>query len=276
MLPSTIETAPKRSGDPLFGVLTGVYLALLATPLVAFAAVRAGMSGSGVLYGVVLVTLTVVTGLGWLATSRAAGVDTRLGGSRLRWLPGIAPAALVLLGFASLAATGVVGFLGFFFGMFATIVGFVLGVMARTRHTLALTEGVDPDCEFTAGWPERARRRVHLVAGLVVAATFLGFVFGSLTERWLLQITSQMALSVGIVLGTWGQERTYVASEVGVEQRMPVARRLFPWADFTGYTRTDDAIVLHRPRGIDFRFALADLDDPDAVERALGTHLSPS
>ncbi|MBV0924809.1 hypothetical protein KTS45_11430 [Halomicroarcula limicola] len=276
MPPSTVETAPERSGDPLFGVVTGIYLALLATPLAAFAAVRAGMSGSGVLYGVVLVTLTVVTGLGWLATARAAGVDARLGASAARWLPGIAPAALVLLGFASLAATGIAGLLAFFFGMFAMILGFVLGVMARTRYAVAATDGVDPDCEFTAGWPERARRRVLAVAGVLLAVTAAGFVAGLATNRVWLQTASQILFPLGIVFATAGEERTYVASSVGVEQRMPVARRLFPWDDFTGYTRTDDAIVLHRPRRIDFRFALADLDDPDAVERALGARLSPS
>ena len=62
----------------------------------------------------------------------------------------------------------------------------------------------------------------------------------------------------------------------GLERRLPVARRLTPWAAFDGYSRTDDALVLHRPRRVDTRFALADLEDPDAVETALDRYLPAS
>lgn len=274
--PSSSDDTGSSDSDPLFGVVTGIYLALLAAPLAVFAAVRAGVSGSGVLYGVVIGTLTVVTGLGWLATARVEGVDVRLGGSRLRWLPALAPAVYVVAGFASIAATGVAGFLAFFFGLFAVLFGFVLGVMARTRHTIALTAGVEPDCEFTAGWPKRARRRVHLVAGVLLAVTAAGFIAGIATNRIWLQTASQILFPLGLVFASSGERRTYLVSAVGIEQRMPVARRLFRWDDFGGYTRTADAIILHRPRRVDFRFALADLDDSDAIERAIERYLSPS
>jgi hypothetical protein len=69
------------------------------------------------------------------------------------------------------------------------------------------------------------------------------------------------------------EPRPYVVTSVGLEQRLPVARQLFQWDDFEGYTRTDDALVLHRPWRLDLRLALDDLDDPDAVEDTLSRYL---
>lgn len=79
-----------------------------------------------------------------------------------------------------------------------------------------------------------------------------------------------LASGVLVAAVTWGVGRLD-----GAAQRSGTARgrRLYPWDAFTGYTRTDDAIVCHRPRRVDVQFALTDLDDADAVERALRQYL---
>lgn len=181
--------------------------------------------------------------------------------------------AYAIGGFASLSATGAVGVLAFFGGLGAMVVGFVLGVMARTRHTDAVLDSVDVVCEFRAGWPAIARRRLGFVAAAVVAAAMVSFLVGVFSDRHLLQTAGQLLLPLGLVAYTSTEARDYTASPAGLEQRLPVARRLTPWDAFDGYSRTDDALVLHRPWRVDVRFALADLDDPDAVEAAVAEHL---
>jgi len=240
-----------RSSDSLWGVLVGTYLGLVATPLALLAVVRLGVE----------------------STTRRDGTAVRLGATRLRWLPAALPVPYALGGFASLSATGVVGLVAFFFGLGATVLGLVLGVMARTRHTDAVLDGVDIACAFDAGWPAAARRRLGVVAGAVVVVGGACFVGGLFTDGGLLQLAGQLLFPVGLVLYTSTEKRSYTVSPAGLEQRMPVARRLSRWDAFESYSRTADALVLHRPRRMDARFALSDLDDPDAVEAAIARHL---
>ncbi|GGN97534.1 MULTISPECIES: hypothetical protein [Haloarcula] len=273
MSPSTDSDAPRRDADPLFGVVSGAYLALLCVPPVVLVVSRLVTGSPAALYGTALVTFAAVTGAGWLGIARWDGLAVRLGRTAVRWLPAVVPVGYALGGFASLGQTGVVGVLAFFFGLVAMLFGFALGVMARTRYADAVTADATTDCEFTAGWPERARRRLLVVAGSLVTVTAVGFVAGLLTDRFWLQLASQVLFPVGLVLVTGSEERTYTVSEAGLEHRLPVARRLFPWSAFDGYTRTDDALVLHRSWRVDTRIALADLSDPDAVDAAFARYL---
>lgn len=273
MLPSTLRAPPERRGDPLFGVVSGFYLALLVVPPVVFAVGRVVTADAAGRYVAAVVTAAVVLGLGWLTTERSAGLASRVGATPLRWALAALPVGYALVGFASLGRTGVVGVVAFFFGVGAMVVGFVLGVMARTRHTDAILDGVEVDREFRAGWPEAAKRRLGIAAVVVTVAAALCFVVGILTDWFPLQAVGQILVPVGIVSYSSTEQRTFTVSEPGLEQRKPVARRLTPWDAFEGYSRTDDALVLHRQWRIDSRFALADLEDPDAVEAAIACHL---
>jgi len=273
MLPSTLKTEPERSGDPLWGLVVGLYVALLVAPLTVFTVDRLVTDDAAALYGTVVVTLAVVVGLAWLATARFDGIATRLGGARLRWTLGILPVGYALLGFASLGRTGISGVLAFFFGAGAMAAGLVLGVMARTRHTDAVLDGVDIDSEFRAGWPSAAKRRLGAVAAAATALAFVCFLAGVFTDWLLLQFAGQLLVPVGLVSYNSAEPRTLTVSAAGLEQRLPVARRLVSWDAFESHTRTDDALVLHRRWRVDTRLALADLDDPDAVEAAISRHL---
>ncbi|WP_277541992.1 hypothetical protein [Haloarcula laminariae] len=273
MCPSTESPASEQSGDPLWGVLVGTYLGLLVAPPAVFGAVGLGMDGAGVLYGVSVVVFAGAVGLGWLATARWDGAAIRLGSTRARWLPAAIPVAYALGGFASRSATGTAGVLAFFGGLGAMVVGLVLGVMARTRHTGSVLDSDDIACEFRAGWPAPLRKRLALAVGAFTLVTGACLVVGLLADWFALQLAGQLLLPLGVVSYSSTEERDYTVSPAGLEQRLPVARRLTTWDAFRGYSRTDDALVLHRPRRVDVRFALADLDDPEAVEAALGQYL---
>ena len=274
MVPSTMKTAPERSGDPVFGVVTGFYLALLVTPPVVFAVGEFVTADAAGRYVTAVVTGVVVLGLGWLTTERMDGLAPSIGATRLRWALAALPVGYALAGFGSLEQTGSVGVVAFFFGIGAMAVGFVLGVMARTRHADAVLDGVERECEFRAGWPDAARRRLTYAAGAVTVVAAVYFLVGIFTDRFWLQSVGQILVPVGIVSYTSAEPRTVTVSAAGLEQRAPVARQLMSWDAFEGYTRTDDALVLHRRWRPDHRFALADLEEPDAVETAIARHLA--
>jgi len=274
MPPSNGRTLPERTGDPLFGVLAGLYVALLATAPAVVAVARVGSSDSATLYVTAIGTLAVVTGAGWWVVDARNGLAPRLGSTPARWGPAILGVGYAIGGFVALGSAGVVALLAFFFGAFAMVLGGVLGVMARSRHTAALVATADVDCEIEAGWPSAARKRLAVLALpflLVGAVGLLSIYFRP--ENWLLSL-GQLLLPVGISIFLQSEPRPYVVTAAGLEQRLPVARRLFRWDSFDGYTRTDDALVLHRSWRVDTRFALADLEDPDAVEATIGRYLS--
>jgi hypothetical protein len=274
MPPETMQTAPDRSGDPLFGVLTGLYVALLVTPPVVFAVGRAVSRDPGVLYGTVLTTLAAVTvGSGVVATHRN-GLARRLGATRLRWSLGVLPAGYALLGFASLETTGVAGLLQFFLGTAAMALGFILGVMTGTRYAGAVVDRAGRDCQFSAKWPRSARGRMVRLGGGLTAVAAVSLVAGLVLDRTALQFAGQVLFPAGVVLVTATEERTYAVSAAGLEAQAPVARWLLRWDRFDGASRTDDALVLHRQWRFDIRLAVADLDDPDRVERELARYLT--
>lgn len=273
MLPATLKTEPERSGDPLFGLVAGLYGSLLVTPPAVFAVARLVSGDPAVLYGAVLATLTIATGLGWWATERVDGLAPRLGATWTR----VAPAALGLgyavAGLSSLAVTGAVGVLAMFAGLGAMALGGVLGVMARTRYTDSVLADSERDCEFTAGWPDRARNRLLAAVLPLWVVGVAGFASVYVTpELWPLTV-AQILFPVGIAIFMQSEQREYAVTAAGLEQRLPVARRLLPWERYTGYTRTADALVVHRSWWFDGRFALDDLDDPDAVEAAIARYL---
>jgi len=267
------SSSSDQSDDPLFPLFAGLYVALLVTAPVMYAVSELGVTESGPLYGAMLVTVTVVTGAGWWVVAAREWVATRLGATAGRWVPGIVGVATALAGLASLGQAGVASAVAFFFGAGAMVLGGVLGVMARTRHTAAVLDGADRHCEFRAGWPEAARNRMVVVVVPLMIGGIAGFAWIYLgTHSWLVTV-AQALLPVGVTLLMCTEQREYTVTDVGLEHRMPVARQVFRWAAFTGYSRTDDALVLHRPWRLDIRLALDDLGDPDAVEAAVAEYL---
>ncbi|WP_058994905.1 hypothetical protein [Haloarcula sp. CBA1127] len=72
-----------RSTDGMFAFVLGLFVALLAVaPTVTATAVWGGVDADAALYIVALLTVAVVTGLGWLATWRRPGLAVALGDHR--------------------------------------------------------------------------------------------------------------------------------------------------------------------------------------------------
>lgn len=274
MPPSTVEVTSEPSGDPLFALLVGLYVALLVIAPITLAVSRLVSGDPAVLYGTTIATVTVGTGLGWWATERFGSLPHRLGATRARWAPGLIGLGYAFAGLLSLDWAGVVGVLAMFSGMGAMVLGSVLGVMARTRYTDARLADSERHCVFSAGWPSAARNRLLAFVLPLWAVGIAGFASVYVApERWPLTV-AQVLFPVGIAIFMQSEPREYAVTAEGLEQRLPVARRLLPWKQYTGYTRTADALVAHRPWWFDSRFALEDLNDPDAVAAALARYLS--
>ena len=271
LIPALMSSTASSSSDPLFHLVSGLYVALVTAPLVVASVARFGTADAGALYGALIVTLAAVTAVGWAVTARFDTAAVRLGGSALRWVPALFAITWALAGLSLLEDVSLFGGLAFFLGVVAMLGGLAVGVMARTRYTAVMVDGVVT--EFRAGWPAAARRRLGSVLVAVVVVAMASFIVGVLSSQFLLQTTGQLLLPVGLVAYTSTQERRYTVSPAGLEQRTPVARQLFPWDAFDGYSRTDDALVFHRPWRVDPRFALAYLDDPDAVESEVERYL---
>jgi len=273
MSPSSTPASPARTGDPLFGLVAGLYLALLSTAPALFAVGRLGVDGAAALYGSVLVTFVVATAVGWQVVTSRPWLAVRLGSTPARWSLAGLGLGYAVGGFFALGAAGLVAVVAMFFGFFAMAVGGIIGVMARTRHAADVLDGAERYCEFRAGWPAGARKRLGLLTAplLVIGAAGLASIYLG-PESWL-WTGAQLLLPVGVSVFVQSEPHDYVLSEAGVERGNEITRRAFRWEAFSGYTRTDDALVLHRQWRLDLRLALEDLDDPDAVEEAVRTHL---
>jgi len=271
----SVPPLPLDPPDPEFRLVVGLYVALLAVPLVLIGAVIAGLSDPAALYGVFLVAGVAVTGGVTWAMGSVEGGAVRLGESRVRWLlslPGIALSAAL---FALQPAVGAVAVVSLFLGVIAAVAGLLLAVMARSRYVKALLDAAGVDGEWTAGWPADAKRRIEWLAAVLMVAGFASFV-GGLAADAQFWFPGQFLIAGGAAITGYGQPQDYAATPAGLAVERGGFRRFYEWDHFDGYTRTDDALVCHRSRRVDFRFALEDLDDPDTVERALGRYLTRS
>ncbi|MBX0304963.1 hypothetical protein [Haloarcula salinisoli] len=276
MQPASVELESDRTSDPLFPLVTGLYLAVLLTPPAVLLAIQFGLRGAGRTYMLVIATLAVLTTVGWRLTARTERAAERLGSSPIRWLPGTVGLCYAFGGVASLGHLGVVSLLAMFFGLGAMGLGYALGMMARTRYTDAVTAATEILCEFEAGWPAGARRRAIVAAVPLFVVGMAGFGLVYLDQFGWALWPIQMLLPTGTYLVANTEPRSYTVTAAGIGRGNRVVRKLLPWDGFSGYTRTADALVLHRQWRLDIRLALDDLDDAASVERAIAEHLRPS
>ncbi|WP_367175507.1 hypothetical protein [Haloarcula rubripromontorii] len=259
--------------DPLFGGVSGAYLGLILAPPVVLLLEQLGVTESWALYLALIGTLAAVaTGTAWVLSDRPA-VATALGATRARWLPMAIAVGYAAAGFASLATTGVVGVLAFFFGLLAFLLGMATAVMAQTRYTVAVTANTDELTRWRASWPESAQRRRLHVGGAIAGVATIGFAVGAVFDIALLQYTSQVLFPSGFVLLSTGGTRTAVATERGLEIRLPVARRFYAWEELDSYDLDAESLVITRRWGTALRFATADIDDVSLVEWTLAERL---
>lgn len=117
MANAAARTAPSpslESPDPQFRLAVGLYVALLAVPLVLYGAVTGGLSDATALYGVFLGAGLLVVALVTWALGRVDGGAVRAGNSRLRWLPPVPAVVLTVGSFALLPSVGAIAVAGCF------------------------------------------------------------------------------------------------------------------------------------------------------------------
>lgn len=146
--------------------------------------------------------------------------------------------------------------------------------MAVTRWVKAALADATAHATWQASWPSRERRLlVGVGLSLLVGGTVV-LVAAASGRSWM-RLIGQVALFVGILVAMVGQQRTYRATDRGLEIQHPLARRLVPWSTLQDYRLTEEALVLRRTRPLSpgFRFDRDALEDEDAVVSALEGHL---
>lgn len=278
------DTAPTDSPtfderpDDFFSVVAGLYAAALVAPLAVAVAVRVH-GDVATLYSLFLAVALGVTVAGGLAIRRQQGLAVRLGADRRRWVPALVGPAVVTLAGGALAVTGastrVDLLLGLVAGLGGCILGGSLGVMAGSRYARAATARAGNATGWRAGWSDRRKEPLQ---GLAVAAAIGGVVAlaaGIALDITLVRIAGQLLVPAAAGVYNVGQPRRFSATTAGLEERLPVARRLHEWDRFEGYVVAEDAIVLHRraPWRLPIVYARDELDNKAAVVAALGEAL---
>jgi hypothetical protein len=167
------------------------------------------------------------------------------------------------------------------FGVVAPLValfacGVAVAAVAEHRRA-ARVESHEAACaEWTArpGTRPRWHRRAAFVGlGVVLFAggTALWFRTGFVGS-----LVMGFGISTGLRVFNVGDVKHLIAYKSGLTVRdsLDAKPEFVPWSRFTGYERTDDALVLRRRLPLmGYRCALDGIDDPDAVESALRERL---
>ena len=276
--------------DERFKLVAGLYVAALLSPVVlGLAAPWLGSVSWPVTLGLLGVMGAVLTAtVAWIVSRQSefvAWFDSP-------WIAILVPAVgLLPMGvyffhfflFVAFAVTdlqadtaaNLIGFVGFFAGIAATLLGEYLVLRARTQLANATVDDTDVAIEWTAGWPRRARLW-FMIGTLAVIGLLAGVTFWRLGWRGVTTVLPFGSVLV-IALRSVVSERTHRATSVGLEQRRdgrwPGPRRLIPWSRVDGFSVTDDAIILHRALPhVDIR-CQQNLIDGEAVVAALNAHL---
>ena len=272
--PTADSLALDERPDDFFSVVAGVYAAALVAPLVVAVGARY-LTGPATLYSLFLAVALGVTIAVAFVVHRQRGLAERLGADRRRWLPAVTPLAVVALAGGIVITVGSPSAVDAVLGVVAGAGGFVLGsglgVMAGSRYARAVTGRASEQTTWRAGWSDRRKEPLKGLAVAAVVGSVLALIAGIAFDMTLLRTIAQLLVPVAASLYTVGQSRRFTATAAGLEEQLPVARRLHEWEAFEGYVLAEDAIVLHRraPWRLPVILARDELDDEDAVLAAL-------
>ncbi|WP_225334835.1 hypothetical protein [Halomicrobium urmianum] len=254
-------TGANAGADPVFGVAAGLYLGLVLTVPALLALDAVARLDGGVGYVAFLGIVVLAVAGAWWTVGRRPSLIARFGGSRLRWLPALT--AVGLAGALLVAAPDLFVILGLFFGLFSCLAGLAVAALARSRYVEAIVGDGTVTAEWTAGWPTAARSRVLAAAGTATVLGGTGWFGGAVVGVTAVEFGGLLVFYAGVIGVHIGQERTYRAADAGLVVASPLYCRLIPWASISGVSQTDDAVVCHRRRRPDLRFAVDDLTDDD-------------
>jgi hypothetical protein len=276
--PTADALALDERPDDFFSVVAGVYAAALVAPIFVAAGARY-LTDPATLYLLFLAVALGVTITVAVVVHRQRGLAERLGADRRRWLPAVTPPAVVALAGGIVLTVGSPSTLDVMLGIVAGAGGFVLGgglgVMAGSRYVRAVTARASERTTWRAGWSDRRKEPLQGLAVAAFVGSVLALIAGFAFDMTLLRTIAQLLVPVAAGMYTVGQSRRFTATTAGLEEQLPVARRLHDWDAFEGYVLAEDAIVLHRraPWRLPVILARDELDDEEAVLAALGAHL---
>lgn len=245
--------------DGSFRLAIGLYIAMLVSPAVVFAGAPWLSASSAILsFGLLGTIITLIIAskvkcrgefVPWLSSSRAAVFLSAFPGVFIFAYLGrvIEFVAVSVTSVDTQSVTSLAGTVGFLLAMTASCLGVALVYIARAQLADATLDGRAIDAEWTAGWPRQRllKFRVGLVL-LIVTVVGVGWWWRASPPLALLYLS---ALSL-VVLAYLEREETYRASSIGLEQSQSQwvyeTSEVIPWNEFTGFTVTDTAIVLHR------------------------------
>lgn len=269
---------PDARPDHEYAIVAGLYVAALLAPAVLIA-VAGSLAGPAALYVGFLVATTAIAVIAGLLVSRTNGIAVSVGRHAACWLLAVVPIAWFVGVLASVelavdapAGAGMVAILGAGAG---TLLGLLFARMSRNRHTAARLVGAVTFGQWEARLPRRWRHTAIAIAAVVTAvglgAIPLGYFYDtSVVGRfhWLLYVWAPLA---GLTA-----PRTFRVTDAGLVRERPMVRRIRSWSSITGYTLTDDALVVHqsswwRPA---IRSDRSEVEDLDAVVAALDDALA--
>ncbi|RXK51643.1 hypothetical protein [Halorientalis pallida] len=159
------------------------------------------------------------------------------------------------------------------------LIAFALAGVAVLIDNRALADRIAAGQEPAASWRARPSRRVarrqlslYVLAGAPIVA---GSAVGLLTlDAAFLVVGTALSGILTSWLNATTQARTYEAYPDGLVIDPDNFPKPVPWSRLSGYSRTDDTLVLHRRCRGPIRCSRGEIDDLDAVVRVLNRHLS--
>ncbi|WP_266083330.1 hypothetical protein [Haladaptatus caseinilyticus] len=261
--------------DTLYAFVAGLYVAILLTPI-AILGISTVSADGATLYVSFLVSVTLLGIIaGWLI-SHTPGLAVRLGRHNMIWLlvavpfiPFVGVFAAAGIGISPPSIAVVLAMVTMIGGMFT---GLPLVTMSRNRYTTAALAGTTEITAWEGRWPQRWR---WIAIGTMIIAIIGGsagiiaqVVFG---VEWAGDLYLLMVLWAP--LAGAANPRTFRVTDAGLVVDRPMLHRFRPWTGLTGYSLSDEALVIHRKGWWrqNLRCDRDDIEDVDAVTAALDT-----
>lgn len=272
---SALIEGTAESPDAPYAVVAGLYVAALVSPL-AVLALASITTAAGVLYAGFLSAGTGVAIVAGWSVYRMPGLAIRIGRSGLARLLPVVPVIWVVSVFGVATAVGDPAGGAVLLSMMATLGGLFLGLMlvtmSRTRYATAVLTTTEERAQWEARWPKRWRQ--FALTGLVIAGV-LGV--GGVVWRFLFGPGWHWAGYLYLLVFLWtpfagaSNPRTFRVTDAGLIVERPLQRQFISWSSISGYTLTDDALIVSRSAWWRpaYRCDRTDIEEVDAVTTAL-------
>lgn len=262
----------RRPSLDRFGVALGAYVGVLVGSGFALVAGRPLVGRQAIVVGFTGLVAT------WMVMAYVPDFSIAFARRRLHEALMFAPVAVALgamgLYKANVVPESALGVVAPLVALFACGIGAAAVAEHRRAARIESNEAASAEWTATLGTRSRWRRRAAFV-GLGVVLFAGGTVLWFRAE-FVGSLVMGFGISAGLRVFSVGGSKYLAAYESGLTVRDSLDAKpgFVPWSRFTGYERTDDALVLRRRLPLTgYRCAVAEIDDPDAVEATLRKRL---